>query len=79
MKIAIDSGPLQSGHKVRGVGVYTRELIGALEQENRLRKATAHLAKARHTGTAQPDGTLKQNGPDNGDNRKGVGCQKNYL
>ena len=27
MKIAIDSGPLTSGHSVRGVGVYTREII----------------------------------------------------
>src|SRR5438874_882402 len=29
-KIAIDSGPLSSGHSVRGVGTYTRELINAL-------------------------------------------------
>jgi glycosyltransferase involved in cell wall biosynthesis len=29
-KIAIDTGPLKSGHKVRGVGFYTRELINAL-------------------------------------------------
>lgn len=35
MKVAIDKGPLTSGHKVRGVGAYTRELIRALEQENR--------------------------------------------
>lgn len=32
MKIAIDSGPLKSGHKVRGIGVYTRELIEELEK-----------------------------------------------
>lgn len=30
MKIAIDSGPLRSGDSVRGIGVYTRELLGAL-------------------------------------------------
>jgi glycosyltransferase involved in cell wall biosynthesis len=31
MKIAIDSGPLSSGHAVRGIGVYTRELLKALK------------------------------------------------
>ena len=35
MRIAIDKGPLTSGHAVRGVGVYTKELIGALEQESK--------------------------------------------
>src|SRR3990167_3913791 len=30
MKVAIDSSPLTSGHKVRGVGFYTRNLIEAL-------------------------------------------------
>ena len=30
MKIAIDTGPLKSGHKVRGVGFYTQNLIVAL-------------------------------------------------
>ncbi len=30
MKIAIDSGPLTSGHKVRGVGFYTQNLIDNL-------------------------------------------------
>ena len=30
MRIAIDNGPLKSGHKIRGVGMYTRELIKAL-------------------------------------------------
>ena len=38
MKIAIDSGPLESGHKVRGVGVYTREIIEALGRITRNRK-----------------------------------------
>lgn len=33
MKIAIDTGPLKDGHKVRGIGVHTRELLLALEQE----------------------------------------------
>lgn len=32
MKVAIDSGPLTSGHKVRGVGVYVRELVKALDE-----------------------------------------------
>lgn len=31
MKIAIDTGPLKSGDSIRGIGVYTRELLGALE------------------------------------------------
>src|SRR3989337_2960726 len=31
MRVAIDRGPLESGHKVRGVGVYTRELIKTLK------------------------------------------------
>lgn len=30
MRVAVDSGPLSSGHKVRGVGWYTGELIRAL-------------------------------------------------
>lgn len=34
-KVAIDSGPLTSGHKVRGVGVYTRELLRALKKESK--------------------------------------------
>lgn len=35
MKIAIDKGPLAGGHAVRGVGVYTRELIKALERKSK--------------------------------------------
>ncbi|MCX6705473.1 MAG: glycosyltransferase, partial [Candidatus Woesebacteria bacterium] len=31
MKVAIDSGPLTSGHAVRGIGVNTRELLGAFK------------------------------------------------
>lgn len=30
MKVAIDSGPLTSGHSIRGVGFYTKNLISAL-------------------------------------------------
>ena len=33
MKIAIDSGPLKSGDSVRGIGVYTRELLKAINLE----------------------------------------------
>jgi glycosyltransferase involved in cell wall biosynthesis len=33
MKIAIDSGPLSSGHSLRGIGVYTRELLKALDMQ----------------------------------------------
>ncbi len=29
MKVAIDTGPLTTGHKVRGIGVHTRELLKA--------------------------------------------------
>jgi glycosyltransferase involved in cell wall biosynthesis len=31
MDVAVDSGPLTSGHAVRGIGVYTRELLKALK------------------------------------------------
>lgn len=31
MKVAIDTGPLTSGHRVRGIGVHTTELIKELE------------------------------------------------
>ncbi len=34
MNIAISTSPLSSGHKTRGVGVYTRELINALKKNN---------------------------------------------
>ena len=32
MKVAVDAGPTTSGHSVRGVGLYARELISALEK-----------------------------------------------
>ncbi len=32
MRVAIDTGPLTSGHKVRGIGVHTRELLDALKR-----------------------------------------------
>ncbi len=35
MRVAIDSGPLTSGHSVRGVGLYTRELIKALNEKSK--------------------------------------------
>lgn len=31
MKVAIDTGPLTSGHSVRGIGRYTKELLSALK------------------------------------------------
>ncbi len=33
MKIAIDTGPLKTGDSLRGIGVYTRELLNALRME----------------------------------------------
>ena len=33
LKIAVDGGPLKSGDRVRGIGVYTRELLKALKME----------------------------------------------
>jgi len=33
MKIALDTGPLKTGDSLRGIGVYTRELLGALGME----------------------------------------------
>lgn len=35
MRVAIDAGPLESGHKVRGVGFYTKSLIDALGELSR--------------------------------------------
>lgn len=32
MRIAVDSGPLTSGHSVRGIGTYTRELVSAMKK-----------------------------------------------
>lgn len=32
IRVAIDSGPLMSGHSVRGIGVHTRELIAVLQK-----------------------------------------------
>jgi len=34
MRVAIDAGPLDSGHKVRGVGFYTKSLIDSLQNLN---------------------------------------------
>lgn len=45
MKIAIDSGPLTSGHAVRGIGVYTRELTEALKKDRSLRVDVVDFAK----------------------------------
>src|SRR5690554_1596077 len=33
MEVAIDTGPLESGHAIRGVGVNTKELIETLKKE----------------------------------------------
>jgi glycosyltransferase involved in cell wall biosynthesis len=33
MKVAVDSGPLKSGHRVRGVGFYTKELTQELQNQ----------------------------------------------
>jgi glycosyltransferase involved in cell wall biosynthesis len=33
IKVAIDSGPLKSGDSIRGIGVYTRELLKALKMD----------------------------------------------
>lgn len=32
MKVAIDTGPLTSGHRVRGIGMHTKELLQALKK-----------------------------------------------
>ncbi len=32
MKVAIDTGPLTSGHSIRGIGVHTRELINTFRK-----------------------------------------------
>lgn len=46
MKIAIDTGPLKSGHKIRGIGMYTSELIKALGSKiDAVDFSTADLSK----------------------------------
>jgi len=35
MKVAIDSGPLTGGHRVRGVGMHTSELVKALQKKSK--------------------------------------------
>ena len=35
MKVAIDKGPLITGHKVRGIGVHLRELLLALDEKTK--------------------------------------------
>jgi len=35
MRVAIDSGPLSSGHAVRGVGFSTKYLIDAIQRNNK--------------------------------------------
>lgn len=47
MKVAIDSGPLNTGHKVRGIGAYTRELVKAMErvEDDNLRLYVVDLKK----------------------------------
>jgi len=46
MKVAIDSGPLTSGHSIRGVGFYTRQLGGALKKEKSVEVDVVDFAKA---------------------------------
>ena len=53
MKVAIDSGPLTSGHAVRGVGTYTRELIKEIkrlsDQDNKLKVDTFDFSTEHRT------------------------------
>lgn len=44
LKIAIDTGPLTSGDSVRGIGVYTRELLRAFKMDG-VNLSTADLSK----------------------------------
>ncbi len=46
MRVAIDTGPLTSGHKVRGIGFYTKDLINALGNKvDTVNFGTADLGK----------------------------------
>jgi glycosyltransferase involved in cell wall biosynthesis len=38
MKVAIDISPIRTGHKVRGVGMYTKRLVESLEEEVKRKK-----------------------------------------
>ncbi len=48
MRVAIDSGPLVSGHKVRGIGVHTKELIEAIKKlkDENIKIETVDFSKA---------------------------------
>lgn len=48
MKVAIDLGPLVSGHKVRGIGVHTKELIEAIKKakDENIKIETVDFSKA---------------------------------
>ena len=37
MKVMVDTSPLKSGHAIRGIGFYTKNLVQALEKYNILR------------------------------------------
>jgi glycosyltransferase involved in cell wall biosynthesis len=45
MKVAIDSGPLTSGHSVRGIGVYTKQLTQALKKDRSVKLDVVDFAK----------------------------------
>ena len=52
MKIAIDISPLQSGHKNRGVGFYTKNLVEALgDKVEAVDFKKTDLSKAKRRGT----------------------------
>lgn len=57
MRILFDATPLQTGHRTRGVGTYTRELLRALFTLDR-RNAYRLLAYAEPAGRAAPSGLL---------------------
>lgn len=43
MKVAIDVGPLKTGDSIRGIGVYTRELVVALESLQKVGKSNFEI------------------------------------
>lgn len=55
MKVAIDGGPLTSGHSVRGVGAYTKELINALKKEGKRSKVNVKVVDFRSEDLSKYD------------------------
>ncbi|MFV1917684.1 MAG: glycosyltransferase family 4 protein, partial [Patescibacteria group bacterium] len=78
MRIAIDKGPLTSGHKVRGVGAYTREIIEALKKITKGKKDIKIKPLDFSTQNSKLPGLAKRSQVPSGIWRSGVGKAQNF-